>query len=67
MADADFKQAMKDLEKTVDNFDKMSQAEKEKAADQMKQLAQSLQQAPEQPAVGPGPAAGPAGRCSRWA
>ena len=49
IAQADFKEAVKQLEKTVANFDKMSQAEQQKAAEQMENLAKALQQSPNDP------------------
>ena len=63
MANADFNKAIAELEKTVDNFEKMTQAEKEKAAEQMANLADALQQA----RTTPRRSSRPSSSFSRWA
>ena len=44
LADGKFGQAMDDLSKVVNNFDKMDKTEQQKATEQMKQMAQQLAQ-----------------------
>ncbi len=44
IAEGKFTEALNELEKAVENFDKLDKAEQQKAAEQMKNLAQQLQQ-----------------------
>lgn len=50
-AGGNLEEAAEDLKKVVDNFDKMSQAEKEKAAEQMKKLAEQVAKQADDPKV----------------
>jgi hypothetical protein len=49
MIKGDFSEAIDDLQKTVDNFDKMNEQEKKDAANQMTRMAQQLQQMAKDP------------------
>jgi len=51
MAKGDFSEAMTQLEQAVEKFDKMDEAAKKQAAEQMKQLSQALQQMAQDPGV----------------
>jgi hypothetical protein len=44
IAEGKFTEAIEDLEKAIDNFEKMDKADQQKAAQQMQQMAQQLQQ-----------------------
>ncbi len=50
IAEGKFTEALDELDKMVENFDKLDKADQNKAAEQMKQLAQQLQQMANNPA-----------------
>jgi hypothetical protein len=51
LSEGKLEEAVDDLKKAVDNFDKMDKAQQEKAAQQMQQLAQKIQQQANNPQV----------------
>jgi hypothetical protein len=52
MIKGDFSEAIDDLQKTVENFDKMNDQEKKDAANQMQRMAQQLAQMAKDPSAG---------------